>query len=212
MVGLCWNCGWITLFRRWPGRLRRFTRYGKPKGCAKCHEGPVERIPPFPERVAGLDQLILAVKKFAASSYTHSDKVDDLVQRVEHGHRLLLVREAVRDGQAEEFEAEFPWVRRAAWQAQKHLYRKRTTEAKKRIRELLPARKARHQHQHIQEVLAACQRDSRAPIVKYDDTDGLVVSAEAKRGDLLMLYVFGGVEEAYQVVKQGGLYFHRHFP
>lgn len=94
VAAFCRKCGGVTIFRRWPARLRRVAERTSARACAKCLEGPVDRIPEHGVST-GAAQLVKAVRDYAAQRQLADEQTEALFAAFSRASRDLRLRDAV---------------------------------------------------------------------------------------------------------------------
>jgi hypothetical protein len=94
VAALCTACGWVTLFRRWPERLKKAGKAKKSGGCAKCEQGPVIRLPPV-GYADGQHGLLEAVEAYAVLHRMDDAEREVLFLAFSRACKNLLIRDAV---------------------------------------------------------------------------------------------------------------------
>jgi hypothetical protein len=94
IAAYCLECGWVTVFRQWPARLRRLEGSWRERGCAKCNKGPIGRIPPEGS-THSIEQLISEARAFADRERLEPPAFDAFILALRHGVNNLGVRDAV---------------------------------------------------------------------------------------------------------------------
>lgn len=93
VAALCRSCGWITIFRKWPERLKRVSRKNQSRGCVKCNGGPIVRLPDvgFAKGSPGLRHELAA---YAESSRLGLDRRRTLLAMLTRAEHNLAERDA----------------------------------------------------------------------------------------------------------------------